>query len=116
MNKRHFEEGDVVDAISTAGEAFDEYEQDGIRASVFTHPFFYVIPMLSSDAPGSGKLGAFLAALRGELTDRPIRFANVINGPLKVRLIAEGFDVIPDDEFEALFEADIERFAKDGGA
>lgn len=94
MKVRHFETGEEVDPISTAGEPFDQYEQDGIRAGVFTTPDAYYIPTLESAAPGSGRLGAFLQTLREMLTDRPIRFVNVINERLRVRLVREGFEIV----------------------
>ena len=95
MRVTHYKKGDMLDEISVAGEDLVRLEVGYISGDLFDMGDCYWCPLIHSIRPGSGGLAAYLAELRK--MDRPVKFVNIINVLLRIRLEAEGFECIEMD-------------------
>lgn len=95
MEVRHYKAGERIDALSTAGSDMERWSDFGITADVFRGSAVEVretlhVPMIESDAPGSGNLDAFLVAMKQHAGERQLLFRSVINHGLAAHLRRHG--------------------------
>lgn len=89
MKRTDYKKGDVVDAISIAGEDFYTLEAYSIKADIFDKDNGCHIPLINSD--GNGNFFKFMNDLKNELNGKPIIFECVINPKLQRVLKRFGF-------------------------
>jgi hypothetical protein len=89
MTRRFYKRGDRIDGMSVAGEDCWIYEHDGLTANIFMAERGAMVPLISSDSPGSGKLDAFLELLKTEFGST-LLFVSVMNPGLGRHLDALG--------------------------